>query len=281
MDSNFASKVAQLAVRALLYEVCTTPKPGLVDRNNCGSHKDMDIFTFLNSAAALYPYFETCCAIGMETSGHAPAETFSALRAPGMAAEQNMLNATGGVNTHKGAIFSIGILCGAAGRLGAAAMHDPEGILLECAAMTAGLSAGDFSGVTPENAATVGQRLYAQYGITGIRGQAEAGFPAVREYGLPVLENGLAMGKSYDEAGCAALLAILCHTVDTNMIARSDVQTAQAVSEELRAILEQNPYPDRQALETLDRLFISRNLSPGGSADLLAMCFFLHFLRSS
>lgn len=276
---HFASQTAQLAVRALLYEVCTTPKPGLVDRSNQGSHRDMDIFTFMSSAASLFPYFEICTDIGMQTAAEAPTATFHALRRPGMEAEQAMLAATGGVNTHKGAIFSMGILCGALGRLGEAHLANPNRILEECAAMTAGLITGDFAGVTVENAPTVGQKLYAEYGITGVRGQAEAGFPAVREKGLPILEQGLAMGKSYDEAGCAALLAMLACDTDTNMIARSDVETARQTAEDVGALLESNPYPDRETLERLDADFIRRNLSPGGSADLLAISYFLHFLK--
>lgn len=280
MEKNHASLAAQLAVRALLYEVCTTPKPGLVDRSSSGSHRDMDIFTFLNSAASLFPYFEACCTIGQQTAENKPAVTFAALRRPGMKAERHMFAATKQVNTHKGAIFSIGIVCGALGRLETACWADSDRILDECAAMTAGLTSTDFAGVTKENAVTVGQKLFVEYGITGVRGQAEAGFPAVRDYGLPILEQGLAMGKSYDEAGCAALLHILSHDVDTNMIARSDIHTARAVSEGLLPLLERSPYPDKETLEQLDREFVQKNLSPGGSADLLAMCYFLHFLKT-
>lgn len=280
MEKNHASLAAQLAVRALLYEVCTTPKPGLVDRSNSGSHRDMDIFTFLNSAASLFPYFEACCTIGQQTAENEPAITFAALRRPGMEAERHMFAATKQVNTHKGAIFSIGIVCGALGRLGVEHWTDSDRILDECAAMTAGLTSKDFAGVTKETASTVGQRLFIEYGITGVRGQAEAGFPAVREYGLPILEAGLSMGKSYDEAGCAALLHMLCHDTDTNMIARSDIHTARTVSESLRPLLERSPYPDKETLEQLDREFVQNNLSPGGSADLLAMCYFLHFLKA-
>ena len=109
--------IARLACQALLYEVATTPKPGLVDRANSGSHRDMDFFTFQASAAALWPYFARCAEIGMDTHSLPPEETFSRLRTPGKLAEGDMLRATAGVNTHKGAIFSMGILCGALGRL--------------------------------------------------------------------------------------------------------------------------------------------------------------------
>ena len=110
-------RIAELACRSLLYEVCTTPKPGLVDRRNSGSHKDMDCFTFMSSAASLWPYFQKCAQMGMETAQEPPKETFRRLRWAGKIAGYDMNQATNGVNTHKGALFSIGILYGALGRL--------------------------------------------------------------------------------------------------------------------------------------------------------------------
>ena len=270
--------ISRLAVLALLCEVCTTPKPGLVDRANSGSHRDMDIRTFVDSALALGPYFETCARIGRETARLAAAETFARLRPAGIEAEQVMLAATGGVNTHKGAIFSMGIVCAAIGRL----MNDPRdtsAVLSECASMTQGLIASDFAGLTPECAVTVGQRLYLLHGITGIRGQAEAGFPAVREAGLPVLKNGISMGLSVNDAGCAALLALMTAATDTNLIARSSLETQQRIVHEIKDLLIADPYPDTRTLTALDREFISLNLSPGGSADLLAICYLLYFLE--
>ena len=280
MDKQDAETAAQQAVRALLYEVSTTPKPGLVDRRNSGSHKDMDSFTFMSSAASLWPYFEACTRMGQQTADRSAAETFAALRPLGCKAEGDMLAATRGINTHKGAIFTMGILCAALGRLDRALWRCPERILQEAAAMTAGLTASDFAGLTPENAQTVGQRLYLEHGITGVRGQVEAGLPAVRDFGLPVLEQGLAQGLDLNRAGCAALLAILANSTDTNMIARSDLATQEAVAQELRTLLHQTPYPDEDVLCALDDRFIVANLSPGGSADLLAACYLLHFLKS-
>lgn len=269
-------RIAGHACRALLYEVAVTPKPGLVDRHNSGSHRDMDFFTFQSSAAALWPYFRDCAAIGLTTRELAPEEVFRKLRIPGMLAEGEMLRATGGVNTHKGAVFSLGILCAAAGRLGE---NDPEGLLEECRRMTAGLVAEDFQGLTPENAKTVGQKLYLQYGIAGVRGQAEAGFPAVREAGLPVLEAGLARGLSLNDAGCAALLALMAAAVDTNLIARSDYETQQKIAWEIAYLLRENPFPGEDLLRKMDEAFREKNLSPGGAADLLALTWFLHLMK--
>lgn len=276
-----AKTAARLACQALLYEVAATPKPGLVDRVSNGSHRDMDFFTFQASTAALWPYFEQCTKIGHDTRDLAPAETFSRLRIPGKLAEGEMLWATGGVNTHKGAIFSLGILCGALGRLDRTQWCQPEIILDQCAQMTAGLVARDYAGLTEETARTAGQRLYLRHGITGVRGQAEAGFPAVLQIGLPRLEAGLARGLSLNDAGCAALLSMLAATVDTNIIARSDYETQQWVQAEAEALLQKNPFPEKEALQAMDSLFTARNLSPGGTADLLALVYLLHFLREN
>ena len=274
-----ARRIARLACQALLYEVAATPKPGLVDRNNSGSHRDMDFFTFQASAAALWPYFETCAKIGIATCNQLPEVTFSQLRIPGMLAEGEMLHATRGVNTHKGAIFSLGILCGALGRMGWEYADKPEWLLYECAQMTAGLVEKDFAGLTPENAKTAGQKLYLRHGITGIRGQAEAGFPAVLKVGLPKLEEGLARGLSINDAGCAALLAMLAATADTNIISRSDYETQQRIALDTAILLQRTPFPGIDILEQMDAEFMDKNLSPGGTADLLAMAYFLHFAK--
>ncbi len=280
VDETDAADIAGLACKSLLYEVCTTPKPGLVDRVNSGSHKDMDIFTFLDSVCSLQPYFKVCARIGRQTAALPATETFPPLRRAGKKAEADMFSATRGVNTHKGAVFSVGILCAALGRLSRAQWTQPETVLRECAAIAHGIVDADFSGLTSQNACTAGQRLYLQYHITGIRGQAEAGFPAVRDVGLPVLREGLARGLTINDAGCAALLAIMTAATDTNLITRSSVATQQQITAALKALLQKTPYPDRTSLEKLDRAFIENNLSPGGSADLLAICYFLHFLES-
>jgi holo-ACP synthase/triphosphoribosyl-dephospho-CoA synthase len=241
----------------------------------------MDFFTFQASAPALYPYFETCARIGAETRDLLPEETFRRLRGPGMIAEGAMLRATGGVNTHKGAIFSLGILCAALGRMGWEYADKPEWLLYECGQMTAGITAKDFSGLTEETAKTSGQKLYLRHGITGIRGQAEAGFPAVGKVGLPKLEEGLARGLSLNEAGRAALLALLAAATDTNLIARSDYETQQRIALDTAILLHRNPFPEEAVLQKMDEDFIQRNLSPGGSADLLAMTYFLYLLKQN
>lgn len=273
-------QIAAYAFVALNQEYLTTPKPGLVDKNNQGAHKDMGLGHFFASTNALRPFFCRFAETGFLTRDDYPEETFSKIRHVGIEAEQEMLRATGGVNTHKGAIFSFGLLCAAAGRL-SPENWQTEALLAECAAMTKGLVAQDFAGITLENAKTAGERIFAAHGISGVRGQAEAGFPAVAEVGLPILRQGLSKGLSLNDAGCITLLHLLAATDDTNLIHRSDYNTQHQIRKDVTALLQKDPFPSLSVIKEMDEDFIKRNLSPGGSADLLALTYFLHFLEHS
>ena len=275
---HMAEYIAVRAYLALLQEVKTTPKPGLVDRRNSGAHKDMDMRHFFASANALRPFFCRFAEAGYLSRDTAPKETFGSIRSVGIEAEKAMLEATHRVNTHKGAIFTIGLLCAACGRLGPDRWQ-AETILAEVAAMTAGVLESDFAGVTAENAKTSGERLYALHGITGIRGQAEKGFPTVKNAGLPILKQGLQRGLSFNDAGAVALLHLLAVTEDTNVINRTDIGTLESVHLEIQTLLQEDPYPAMEKIEALDDDFICRNISPGGTADLLAATYFLFMLK--
>jgi len=276
-------KAAALVTRALLDEVCTTPKPGLVDRNNNGSHQDMDIFTFTASAAALTAYWNRCVQIGQETAKRVPTETFRVLRLAGQEAERTMFAATGGVNTHKGAIFTLGLICGAIGRLwkAEAPCRDPKTILQECAAMVSTAVKEDFAALEHCTARTSGQRLYWEQGITGVRGEAEKGFPRVSQTALPMLDRALEAGRSWNEAGAIALLYLIAQGTDTNMVARGGLELAQAAAAQCRTLLERDALPSMEDIAQLDQEFIRDNLSPGGCADLLAAAFLLRDWRST
>lgn len=268
--------IAELACRALLFEACTTPKPGLVDCRNSGSHQDMNLFTFLSSASSLHNYFSDCVRIGHETSASLPYVTFSSLRWPGKLAELRMLDVTNGINTHKGAIFTLGVLCGALGRLGLSSWDKYEAILHECAAMTEGVSESELSdNLTPK---TAGECLYRSMGLLGIRGQIETGLPVVGMIGLPALNEAAETGKTIEEAGIRALLSMMSHMEDTNIYKRGGVEGHQWVLDQTTSFLKKNNF-SREALEELDDMFIDRNLSSGGAADLLSVCYFLYFLK--
>ncbi len=269
----FADKVAGLALRSLLYEVSVTPKPGLVDRANAGSHLDMDFYTFLRSASSLTPWFREMTLTGICCTHESPAAAFRTLNYAGRQAEQAMLRATGGVNAHKGAIFSMGLLCGAAGRLyGQGTALNAESLLNECAALA------EYSrrSASPR---TAGERFYQAHGVGGIRGEAAAGFPLVRELGRPLLKTLLAEGWSPDDAGGIVLLHLMANAGDTCLIARAGYDRWKTLREQLRRTLAGEPRPGREFRRALDEEFIRCGWSAGGCADLLAICWMLLFLE--
>ena len=269
-----AEKVGRCALQAVLTEVAVTPKPGLVDRCDSGAHKDMDFFTFLDSASALSPWFGRFFLAGWDQEEG----LFGRLRTLGLQAERDMFAATGGVNTHKGLIFSMSILCGALGRAGAEAFPgEPDlEVVLSTARSLGAQSLGDLEG---KEAATSSLRCYRAHGLPGIRGEAAAGFPAVFETGLPTLKAWLDRGASLNDSGAAALLALMARVDDTNMIHRGGYEEAARRKGEAAELLDRlEPHTLLPALAALNQDYIRQNLSPGGCADLLALTLFFHFL---
>lgn len=274
-----SASIAELATDSLLEEVYTTPKPGLVDRRNNGSHTDMTVGTFEKSARALAPYFRRCVGIGHKTAEQPPSETFRWLREAGIEAEQAMYQVTGGVNTHKGAVYSMGILCGALGRLWMPETPVPElgKILSVCSDMTRDAVQQDFLSI---GNTTAGGRLYREQGITGIRGEVAAGFPSIKNIGLPVYRKALGSGMNANDAGAATLIHLIAEVQDTNLYHRGGHAGARYAADGAKRLLEVSAFPSNEQIEQLDDAFIARHLSPGGCADLLAVTYFLAKLTS-
>lgn len=263
------AEIARLARAALEEEVLLTPKPGLVDRRNTGAHTDMDADTFLRSAAALEPCFVRLAQAGGAGASIPAAETLRLLRPIGLEGESAMYRATGGVNTHKGALFSMGLLCAAAGRLQAMERALTIGALCRTAAETASGISAELSG-----SGTNGLDACRRYGGRGVRGEAEAGFPSVRELALPAY-HAARTARSHDEAALAALLTLMENVDDTTVLHRAGREGLCWLQEQAKAL---SPLPEKAALEAMDDRCIARNISPGGCADLLAvMLFLLHF----
>ena len=306
--NEFAERIAGDAVRALLKEVHVTPKPGLVDEANAGSHRDMDLSLMEKSAEALRPYFETAVLIGYETAGLEPEDAFPLLRMAGREAEDVMFQATGGVNTHKGAVYLFGILLGAVGRLsanglfpGSAARHagaEAIPMILEEAKRIAadavrqdldavpeipetlfsGEAAADrdlISSIKRSTGMTSGEVIYRLYGNAGVRGEVLEGFPSVRKALSPLLSGEMGPDRFLsNDALVRTLLMFIAEGRDTNLIARGGFEGAKKAAGTVRSLLK-NDDLDSEALRALDQAFIAENLSPGGSADLLAVTVFL------
>jgi holo-ACP synthase/triphosphoribosyl-dephospho-CoA synthase len=292
--SRLADMVAAAALRALIGEAAITPKPGLVDRANNGAHRDMHFFSFIDSTAAIIPYFRHCALAGFDAAderpeammrlspdlpGH-PSALFNRLRPAGKIAELAMLAASGGANTHRGLIFSIGLASAAFGAFFRCREQlTPDDALDFIASMTRNIT-NDFGGPDGHGEISHGEAVYKRYGIGGVREEARRGFPAIRNYALPALRRALQAGLSLNDAGIAAFLHLLSAVMDTNIIHRSDAETLEAIRRNAADFLASNPGPAAMAeyAAKLDRDFIAKNISPGGCADLLALTLFLHWL---
>lgn len=266
-----ATELAALAVKSMAQEVLLTPKPGLVDGRGSGAHDDLDLPLMLRSASSLMP-----CFIGMAQASArmAPGSELRARLAEiGREGERAMFAATAGINTHKGAIWALGLLVGAAANC--AAPYSPAEV-----AGLAGLIARH-----PDRAAqampTHGSRVCARYGVGGARGEAQAGFPHALEAGLPALRRARVGGAREDEARLDALLAIMAELDDTCLLHRGGEAALAAARSGARAVLQAGGVETpagRAALTFLDADLLRRRASPGGSGDLLAVTLFLDAL---
>ncbi len=283
--SDIIEEIGRLALQALLYEVSVTPKPGLVDRKNSGSHKDMDFFTFMTSASALGTCFFEFSRKGYELAEkNIPVKKIlENIRTIGIKAEKNMFHATEGINTHKGEIFSLGLLSTCAGYLIFRKDFFNSDEILELASeVCCGICEKDFKGVknkSPDEL-TKGEKIFLKYGITGVRGEAEKGYPCVKN-AISVLKS-LLKNFNVNDALSITLLKIISENSDTNIISRHDLKILNYTQETARKSLEKIISGENytEILNSLDEDFISKNISPSGSADLLAVTYFLYSIEN-
>lgn len=272
-------KVGQYLTQAILLEVSTHPKPGLVTRLSNGAHKDMSIFTFMMSSAVLSKAFNDLQDIGQAHRGTL-AELFCKLRSYGVGAEAELLRVTKGVNTQRGILFAGGIVSAVSGY----AMNmglSRDALLPLIKEMAAGLVARELKNLD-HAAMTAGEKLYYKYGITGIRGEVENGFPSVVNYGLPALEDAFDKGATINDALVHALIALMTVVEDSNIIWRTDYDTLLEVQRIAKDILNLGSVfteKGRMAIAETERYFLQRRISPGGSADLLSVTITLYLLE--
>ena len=267
--------LAKLATDALLQEVNLAPKPGLVDPISTGAHQDMTKDTFYKSIDALRPYLLAYAKAGENHNGN-PLDLFNELRALGKQAEDAMMAATNHINTHKGANFSFALI------LGATALtkgNIPEA-LHYCHLMTRHLIEVDFADLDQKEHLSYGEKLYVEHGITGIRGEAASGYPS--------------LAKSLDyyntlhthtprHRDLLLLIYLMTFVEDGNLIHRGGIDAYKKVQQEAKLLFDEAQTLSEEELvsklEDYDNVLIERNLSPGGSADLLSLTFFCHKIQ--
>jgi triphosphoribosyl-dephospho-CoA synthase len=271
--SLLAEQLAETAVWALIEEAELTPKPGLVDQRGSGAHRDMDLAMLLGSATVLYPTF---LELAQAADGVNPSvELRRALGAIGREGEATMLRITGGCNTHRGAIWTLGLLCAAAASL--AQSKWTAAAVCGRAEVIARLP----DNARPDNAPRVvshGALAWQRYGVLGARGEAEHGFPHVLHLALPVFHESRVQAMSERAARLNALMAIMTTLDDTCLLHRGGVAALHTAQRGAWRVLDAGGTDTSAglcALLELDRELIALNSSPGGSADLLAAALFL------
>ncbi|RON02516.1 triphosphoribosyl-dephospho-CoA synthase [Pseudomonas brassicacearum] len=269
-----AERLADLAVDALIDEADLSPKPALVDRRGSGAHNDLHLGLMHASALSLWPAFKDMAEAAI-AFGEVGLPLREALGQIGRDGEQTMLATTDGVNTHRGAIWALGLLV-------AAAALEPESSGASAVTVRAARLAllEDRHAPRPlSHGAQVAQR----YGVRGAREEAQLGFPAVMQFGLPQLLRSRATGSGEQNARLDALLAIMSTLADTCVLYRAGQQGLETMQLGARSVLEAGgsaSLAGRRRLHELDQQLIALNASPGGAADLLAACLFIDRISS-
>ena len=272
---NAGEWLAELVVDALLDEARLGSKPGLVDGCRNGAHTDLDFALMWRSARALKPAFAA-----MAEAGRAAGAPTLALRETlgrlGREAEATMMSTTRGVNTHRGAIWAMGLL------VAAAAIEGPDATASTIAEVAATIARTP-DRHAPLRTANKGERACREFGVTGARGQAQLGFPHVTDLGLPELRRSRMRGDSETASRLNSLLAIISRLDDTCVLSRAGPAVLTAFREHAAGVLAAGgvaTLSGRRQLRQLDSLALACNASPGGAADLLAATLFLDVLQA-
>lgn len=253
--------IAHLATQALQAELDTTPKPGLVDKDNNGAHRDMDYALMQRSIDTLHPYFVKLALLGCADA----LPTHTSIRDVGIEAEKAMLSATNGVNTHKGALFSMGLAV-------VAAAHEENTDSLQATIKALAASFPDTNGTHGSKAKLLSKGTTA---IKGALDNAREGYEMLFAEWLPFY---IERRKEHDAYTLhKTLLRIMCDLDDTNVIYRTNLATAEEVKQEARVLLDSF---SKAALKDMDRHYTTRNISPGGAADMLSLTIFIGSIQT-
>ncbi|MDG1645534.1 triphosphoribosyl-dephospho-CoA synthase [Klebsiella huaxiensis] len=276
-----AIRIGECLLKALLMEVCAWPKPGLVTPHSQGAHNDMDIWLFITSTSAIAPCFQACAQAGEYHQGSL-ADLFPKVRLIGIQYEATLLQSTRQVNTQRGILFAGAILAAAAGWLKGQNQSLTRESLSQCVAgLCLDLCRNDFAALTHRSAQTHGEKLYLEFGVTGVRGEAEQGFPLVCHIGLPALHQALSLGFGWREALIHTLLALMARCDDTTVISRAGHHTLDEMKQRAQRLVNMGgmSHPGiEHELNEFNAWCLDKWVSPGGSADLLALSLAMYFL---
>jgi triphosphoribosyl-dephospho-CoA synthase len=270
----FHEALERICLDALRHEAMAWPKPGLVTPVDSGSHADMHIGTLIASIEALQGSFSTLAKAGAERKPYAE------LQRIGLKAEQDMLRSTRNINTHRGALFNLGLLVAGA----ALRRADSKLANLHCGAVAAATWGSEILASRQRSPDSHGDCVFQKFSAGGARAEAANGFPAIYQIGLPALHLHLAAGHRIETARIGALLVLMEHLEDTNLLWRGGqaglefVQSAAAVFNRSGGV---GATGWQHRLLAMHRAFVARNLSPGGSADLMAASCAAHHIEAT
>ncbi len=270
-----SQSIGLYAVQSLYQELATYPKPGLVSPIDSGSHQDMDASLFFRSLFSLRKYYRDIALAGKHGA------SFETLKQLGINAEKRMLKATLGVNTHRGAIFNLGLLAAAAGYLQHANLTLQQDALGIEISTRWGDAIRHHGRLLPKT--SHGSLVASRYGVGGALHEAATGFPHLFKVGLPALQKSLAMGIDPNRAAVQCLFSLMAVLPDTNLLYRGGESGFVFAQESARSFLAEGGVHRLDWQEhaiAIHQQFVNLNLSPGGSADLLAATLFVNRLQS-
>ncbi|MNM26820.1 2-(5''-triphosphoribosyl)-3'-dephosphocoenzyme-A synthase [compost metagenome] len=269
--------ISSFALQAILYEVSCFPSPGLVSPVSNGAHTDMNYFTFIDSTAVLSKYLALFVQQGY--SNQAYKDIFNNIRAIGHEAEKDMFEKTKGINTHKGMLFLMGIACAAVGKAvyEKIAFGEVRNIIKK---MTEGLVEKELLTLVNKPELSHGEKIYLKYKHDGIRGEVERGIPTVFQYSLELFKQNADL--SINDRLVHTLIGVMAICNDTTIIHRHSIETLESIKVKAKWIFEiggMKSTEGRIQIKKMCQEFIAKNISPGGSADLLGITVFLYLVE--
>lgn len=275
--NEISMTISSFAVQAMIYEVSCHPSPGLVSPISSGAHKDMNFFTFVDSTSVLSKYLMLFVQEGFTNQSNEG--IFNNIRKIGVEAEKDMFFKTGGINTHKGMLFLMGVACAAVGK----AIYEEkdfkqvQSIIKE---MTKGIVENELFTLKEKDKLSHGEKLFLKYKTEGVRGEVERGMPTVFDFSLDFYrQNG---DLSINDRLVHTLIGIMQICDDSTIIYRHSPKVLEEVKEKSRDIIKLGGMKTSDGRDRINRLceeFIKRNISPGGSADLLGVTVFLYLVE--